>query len=775
VLVGINTYNPNAAMRARFPHLDAAGALKRPQVAGDATYWAFENLDGPLNDVALIEGVLQGLGCDHFVKLTEGQATADAILTALQHNLVDDANAGDVRIFYYSGHGSHIRNIASQEHDEDQTIVPADNWRNVPDIRDKEIARILWRAARKGVRVTFIADSCYSGSLTRGKWNGRGKIRSTSGVRAGSAGKLVEPVSSDPGEIDPATGQPVDPEKAGVLTLAAAQQNEEARELPDENGDAHGAFTLALSRALKSRFEPMDRVFQRIQIEIRGRGLWQEPVMGGAGRAGRGIFGDEVDATAGITYAAESVTGNRVRLRGGPAVGLYPGCKLKRDGATGAARLTITNSIGAGSSEAQIVGNGIVKPGDLFVLDQWVTPARERLRVFLPAAAQAGRLLSTMREIGKLRNSESIEWILDAAEGEPTHVMSWNGSTWLLRRNPAGGIPANLGSEPSAESVRHRLPAHAKFLLVVPPTTDLAAAIRMGGAANSAVLVQRSGTKGGTPAGAHYWFEGRLHGNTIEYAWMLPDAREAKLRMEAGPAAGRGYFPLPVRSDWVALKEHHPDAAQTAGADLTGRALRLARIRGWYTLQSPPAQTAFPYHLALKNVATEKFYAGGDMTVGEQYKFYLRADPEELKRSQAWTLRWVYIFVVDHLGQGSLLFPQKGHGNEANRLPYAMPDEKPVFERLIPVSRDRNFDFMVQDPGIDTCFLLTTEDPIDNPEVLDFEGVASESGSRGPGSVKNPLTDLLESVSSASRGKPRTVPARWSIESITVRSVPKEK
>ena len=81
------------------------------------------------------------------------EATAAAILGALQKNLVDDAKPGDVRIFYYSGHGNHIRNLASAEQGgEDQTIVPADNWRDVPDVRDKEISRILWQAAHKGVK-----------------------------------------------------------------------------------------------------------------------------------------------------------------------------------------------------------------------------------------------------------------------------------------------------------------------------------------------------------------------------------------------------------------------------------------------------------------------------------------------------------------------------------------------------------------------------------------------------------------------------------------------
>ena len=66
----------------------------------------------------------------------------------------------------------------------DQTLAPADNWRNTPNIRDKEFSRLLWKAAAKGVKVTFIADSCHSGSLARGAWNSTGKARSNSGRRS---------------------------------------------------------------------------------------------------------------------------------------------------------------------------------------------------------------------------------------------------------------------------------------------------------------------------------------------------------------------------------------------------------------------------------------------------------------------------------------------------------------------------------------------------------------------------------------------------------------
>ena len=70
---------------------------------------------------------------------------------------------------------------------------------------------------------------------------------------------------------------------------------------------------------------------------------------------------------------------------------------------------------------------------------------------------------------------------------------------------------------------------------------------------------------------------------------------------------------------------------------------------------------------------------------------------------------------------------------------------------------------------MDTYFLLTSDNAIDNPEVFNFEGVRTEAGTRG---ASDPLTDLLSSASSMTRGAgARPVPAMWSIETLTFRSV----
>lgn len=748
ILVGIDDYNPDGAERARLERQPVSTIIQRPKVEGNATYWRFDNLDGAINDVALMKSTLTDLGVTDFAILQNQDATAAAILSALRKNLIDDAKPGDVRIFYYSGHGNHIRNLASAEQGgEDQTIVPADNWRDVPDVRDKEISRILWQAARKGVKITFIADSCHSGSLSRGAWNASGKARSSSGRRGGTGANAPrEPVVNDPAEIDSATKRPIDPEKEGVLTLAAAQSSEEAREIDTEDGP-HGAFTWALAHALKYEGEPMDRVFQRVAAQLHSSGVTQQPVMGGVGRAAKDLFGQPVNASAGLRLLVESVNGKDVRLRGGKELGLYPDCVLKSE-AKPPVELKITAASELGSSSAQIIGQGAVKGGDLFSVERWVTPSKANLKVFLPPAAPAEIVRTTVVEVAKLRADTSIEWLADPTVGQPTHIMSWNGSSWILETNPAQGKPADLGAAPAAGSVKALLPAHARFLLIAPPTPEMIAALHP--AASVEIAKQR--------ADSHYWLCGRSTGDAVEYAWLLPDSTEESARQMGSR------LPLPLRSDWIAN-------SADASAELKEKARALARIRGWLTLESPPSQGTFPYRLALRNADTGEFHTGGDVRDGENYKLYLKADAD-LKSAKNLARRWVYVFTIDSFGECTLLYPSAARGNEGNLQPYAMVNEQPKFEPLIALPGDK-YDFSIAAPfGVDSYFLLTTQEAID-PSVFTAEGVRTRAGTRG-GAPADALSQMLSDVNTGTRAAKRAeTPGTWSIELQTVRSVPK--
>ena len=770
ILVGIDNYNPDAGAQAQLLRDPHPPAVKRPAVEGDATYWRFDDLDGAVNDVHLMQAVLQSIGFQDFVVLTDRDATADAILQALQKNLVDDAQPGDVRLFYYSGHGNHVKNRASTEQQqEDQTLVAADNWRNVPDIRDKEISRILFRAARKGVIVTLIADSCHSGSLARGTWNSGGKARTNSGTRAGKPGvTLHEPVANDPPDIDPATRQPIDPERLGVLTLAAAQPNQEAREVQTEDG-AHGAFTWALAQALRYASEPMDRVFARTMAALGSNGETQQPAMGGPSRFSKTILGETPAAGGGLAVVVDWVKGADIHLRGGTAIGLFPKCTLKTAGQH-PVTVEIVSSEGLGGSIAHVTGPGSVQAGDVLSLDRWVVPAKAGLRVSIPKPAPAAAVERAAAEFAKLRGDPAIGWLDDPTAGVPTHVVSWNGAAWILETNPAGAKPAVLGAEPTAADLKRLLPANARLLVRLPPTTSLLPAVPLGDADHSAVATTL------IPAGAQYWLWGRIADTGPVYAWLLPDSTEASVREAAlGLRRPPGYTPLPIRSDWVALPPD-PDGVRVAGAQLTEKAMLLARIRAWLTLPSPPAQQTFPYHLAFRQVldgALGGLKDSGTFKEGERYKLYLRADASALAAGVPLAPRWVYVFVIDHFGNGTRIFPAAGRGNEGNRLPYAQVGEKPVFGPLIPLFGDSpQADFEILSPfGVDTYFLLTSDTAIDNPEIFNFSGVRREAEPQSP----DPLTNLLSGASSMTRdAKPSQVPALWSIETFTVPSVPKD-
>jgi hypothetical protein len=125
--------------------------------------------------------------------------------------------------------------------------------------------------------------------------------------------------------------------------------------------------------------------------------------------------------------------------------------------------------------------------------------------------------------------------------------------------------------------------------------------------------------------------------------------------------------------------------------------------------------------------------------------------------------RWVYILDIDCHGKGSLIYPLN---YSENQYPGDGDQDNQVILRHAPTLK-------VGPPfGVDTMILLTTAQPLPDPSVLNFEGVA-RGATRG---VTSPLERLLSSASSGSRGLGAEVevPTNWGIEVKSLRSVPKE-
>jgi hypothetical protein len=124
--------------------------------------------------------------------------------------------------------------------------------------------------------------------------------------------------------------------------------------------------------------------------------------------------------------------------------------------------------------------------------------------------------------------------------------------------------------------------------------------------------------------------------------------------------------------------------------------------------------------------------------------------------------RWVYILDIDCHGKGTLVYPQN---YSENQYPGQGDSDQEIILRNAPTLK-------VGPPfGVDTMILLSTAQPLPDPSVLNFEGVA-RGGTRG---IRSPLEQLLSSASSGSRGLGAEVevPTNWGIAVQSLRSVPK--
>jgi hypothetical protein len=97
--------------------------------------------------------------------LTDRNATRQNILAGLKW-LLSGATAGDVRVFYYSGHGTYVVDTSGEETDnKDEAICPHD-FATAGPITDDDIRAAL-AEMQAGVNFDVFLDSCFSGTATR--------------------------------------------------------------------------------------------------------------------------------------------------------------------------------------------------------------------------------------------------------------------------------------------------------------------------------------------------------------------------------------------------------------------------------------------------------------------------------------------------------------------------------------------------------------------------------------------------------------------------------
>lgn len=135
--------------------------MKRAVCVGINNYpGIFNDLKGCVNDAKDWSAYLQGLGFDVSLIL-DSQATRTNVTAALQ-GLVGTANAGDIGVFTYSGHGTQVTDRSSDEGDPYDEAICLYNG----NVIDDEL-RVLLEGLHPQATLVVISDSCFSGSVTR--------------------------------------------------------------------------------------------------------------------------------------------------------------------------------------------------------------------------------------------------------------------------------------------------------------------------------------------------------------------------------------------------------------------------------------------------------------------------------------------------------------------------------------------------------------------------------------------------------------------------------
>ncbi len=177
-----------------------------------------------------------------------------------------------------------------------------------------------------------------------------------------------------------------------------------------------------------------------------------------------------------------------------------------------------------------------------------------------------------------------------------------------------------------------------------------------------------------------------------------PDGKYAWVRPRPGPG-------LPSRTAW-----------QSSIAEVRESLLRLRRIHAWHSLESPPASQA-PYALGIVQNGA-----------GHSLRLLARSRHDVSQR-------YYYAFSIDDTGRGVLLFPRLG--SVENRFPLS-PEVPPVQIEL------KGSAFQIAPPyGNDTIFLLSADEPLPNPWLLELDGV---------------------------RARPLAVQGSWSIEKVLLQT-----
>lgn len=207
---------------------------------------------------------------DITVLATAKETTHQAIVQRFRSALISPAQPGDIVYFHYSGHGAQVKDKYRRKlNGMHECLVPSDyvseyeQKKGGPKARipfanyilDDEIRNLLSALkAKEPGNVTLSFDSCFSGTITRGRLPVRGlglrdvyiPPRGDGGAPVATRGGAAEPEAKGPGGLL-ARGIP---ERLGYAVISATTSSQEEPETMGDNREPMGLLSWALTRVL---------------------------------------------------------------------------------------------------------------------------------------------------------------------------------------------------------------------------------------------------------------------------------------------------------------------------------------------------------------------------------------------------------------------------------------------------------------------------------------------------------------------------------------------
>ena len=430
-------------------------------------------LAGSLNDVEDMRKLLITkfqFSPEDILVLKDSQATHAGIIEAIKGHLIAKAQQGDIILLHYSGHGSQMKDVTGKMiSGVDETIVPYDSRDpegKVFDISGAELHPLLVQLASKTTNLTFILDSCHSGTLVRGA-----RVRSIPmDTRTPPAASATREVASKPAEATPK-----------FAFLSAATSKESAFE-HQANGADHGAFTYFLTQALRSSKggatyrDVMDVVVGNVTAYY----PLEHPSLEGAS-ADQYVFGDGSSiAKTYVTASPSALNSARVTLDVGQIDGATAGSVYDVYGAgtktfappnQPVARVKIA-SVDVQKSEASLVSGGKVAEGSRAV-EREHRYGSAKLRVLIEGPADSQTLQAVRQSLQQLPYVE----ITDRPTNCNMQVRESGGKIMTLAADSSTlSTPIAVNSPSAADHVTEQVKLWAKWFNVLSirnPNSDM--------------------------------------------------------------------------------------------------------------------------------------------------------------------------------------------------------------------------------------------------------------------------------------------------------------